>query len=131
MSEWTDIGEKLKGTREKRDLSLGDVSHEMRIPIGTLRALEENDYSGFPTPTYAKSFLSQYSDYLQIDADDWLDCFEIGNVLVHSENLDYLVPDNPEPRQAVHSRPAKPKKFSRRVKSKNHRKTPVRLPSFS
>ena len=113
MSEWTDIGEKLKGTREKRDLSLGDVSHEMRIPIGTLRALEENDYSGFPTPTYAKSFLSQYSDYLQIDADDWLDCFEIGNVLVHSENLDYLVPDNPEPRQAVHSRPAKPKKFSR------------------
>ncbi|MDE0861559.1 MAG: helix-turn-helix domain-containing protein [Akkermansiaceae bacterium] len=113
MSEWTDIGEKLKGTREKRDLSLGDISHEMRIPIGTLRALEENDYSGFPSPTYAKSFLSQYSNYLQIDAHDWLDRFETGNVLVHSDNLDYLVPDDPEPRQAVHSRPAKPKKSSR------------------
>ncbi|MDA7518783.1 helix-turn-helix domain-containing protein [bacterium] len=105
MSEWTDIGEQLKVTREKRKMSLEDISHEMRIPVATLRALEENDYSGFPSPSYAKRFLGQYAEFLNIDADDWLDCFETGNVLSHSENLDYLVPDNPEPR-----RPARPAK---------------------
>jgi cytoskeletal protein RodZ len=113
MSEWTDIGKKLKETRERRDLSLADISHEMRIPIGTLRALEENDYSGFSGPTYAKSFLSLYSNYLKIDAHDWLECFEIDNVLVHSDSLDYLVPDEPGPRQPARNRSAKPKKSSR------------------
>ncbi|MGJ8697725.1 MAG: helix-turn-helix domain-containing protein [Verrucomicrobiaceae bacterium] len=101
MSDWTDIGEQLKATREERGLELPDVVHQTRIPLGTLRALEANDYSGFPSPSYAKSFLAQYSDFLQIDADDWLDCFETGNVLSHGENLDYLVPDDPAP-----SRPA-------------------------
>jgi cytoskeletal protein RodZ len=118
MSEWTDIGKKLKESRERRDLSLADISHEMRIPIGTLRALEENDYSGFPGPTYAKSFLSQYSDYLKIDAHDWLDCFETGNVLMHSDNFDYLVPDDLEPRKPIRSRSAKAKKSSRSGKIK-------------
>ena len=70
MSEWTDIGEQLKVTREKRKMSLEDISHEMRIPVATLRALEENDYSGFPSPSYAKRFLGQYAEFLNIDADD-------------------------------------------------------------
>lgn len=96
MSDWTDIGEQLKESREKKKLTLADVSHHIRVPAATLKALEENDYSGFPSPTYAKSFLSQYSQYLDIDAEDWLECFETGNVLTHSRNLNYLLPNEPE-----------------------------------
>jgi len=101
MSEWTDIGERLKEAREKKELTLEDVSHQIRIPTSTLKAIEENDYSSFPSPAYAKSFLSQYSEYLAINADDWLDCFETGNVLAHSENRDYLVPDRSEALRAT------------------------------
>ena len=114
MSEWTDIGDQLKTTREKREMSLEDISHEMRIPVGTLRALEENDYSGFPSPSYAKSFLAQYADHLNIDADEWLDCFETGNVLSHSDNLDYLVQDDPEPRRPTKTRTSRPSRSSRK-----------------
>ena len=90
MNDWSDIGEQLQKEREKRDLSLQDVAHEIRIPTGTLRALEENDYSTFSSPAYTKSFLQQYSDYLQIDAHDLLDNFQTGNVLVQSDRIEYL-----------------------------------------
>ena len=63
MSEWTDIGEQLRKARENMDLELMDVAHSTRIPLATLKALEESDYSVFPSPTYARSFLSQYSDF--------------------------------------------------------------------
>ena len=120
MSEWTDIGEQLKETREKKELSLADVSHQIRVPASTLEALEENDYSGFPSPTYAKSFLAQYSEFLDIDADDWLDCFETGNVLTHSENLDYLVQDEPEaPRAAPRQRSSRPPKRESMASGRN------------
>ncbi len=126
MSEWTDIGEQLKLTREKKKISLAGISHEMRIPVATLRALEENDYSGFPSPSYAKSFLGQYSEFLNIDADEWLDCFETGNVLTHSENLDYLVQDEPQPSRPTKARSGpKPRKKEVRESSGKHRQTAV------
>ncbi|MFW2384649.1 MAG: helix-turn-helix domain-containing protein [Akkermansiaceae bacterium] len=124
MSEWTDIGERLKEAREKKELTLKDVSHQIRIPTSTLKAIEENDYSSFPSPAYAKSFLSQYSEYLAINADDWLDCFETGNVLAHSENRDYLVPDRSE---ALRATPQARARSSRSV----HRKPNVAGQNFT
>lgn len=101
MSKWIDIGERLKEAREKKELTLEDISHQIRIPTSMLKAIEENDYSSFPSPAYAKSFLAQYSEYLAINADDWLDCFETGSVLGDSENLDYLVSDRSEALRAT------------------------------
>ena len=117
MSEWTDLGEKLKATRDKRGLSLDDISHQSRIPMGTLEALENNDYSRFSSPTYAKSFLGQYADFLNIDAHDWLDCFETGNVLTHSENMDYLVKDDPEPKNQTKPRSPRPPRRKKQQES--------------
>ncbi len=97
MNDWSDIGEQLQEAREKRDLSLQDVAHETRIPLATLRALEENDYSTFSSPAYTKSFLQQYSDYLQIDAHDLLENFQTGNVLVQSDGIEYLDQNKPSP----------------------------------
>lgn len=90
MNDWSDIGEQLQEAREKRGLSQADVAHETRIPLGTIRALEENDYSTFSSPAYTKSFLQQYSDFLLIDAHDMLENFDTGNVLVQSDGIEYL-----------------------------------------
>lgn len=90
MNDWSDIGEQLQEAREKRGLSPQDVAHETRIPLRTITALEANDYSTFSSPAYTKSFLQQYSDFLLIDADDMLENFDTGNVLVQSDGIEYL-----------------------------------------
>jgi len=90
MSDWSDIGEKLKESREAQNLSLQDVAHKTRIPVPSLKAIEANYYSVFPSPTYAKSFVQQYADYLDFDADEWLDNFQTGNVLANSDSIEYL-----------------------------------------
>ena len=92
MSEWTDIGEQLRKARESKGLELKDVAHTTRIPLATLSALEESDYSISPSPTYARSFLSQYSEYLEVDAREWIDAFETGDVL--SNDHGYLQSHN-------------------------------------
>ena len=113
MSDWTDIGEELRKGREKKELSLQDVAHEIRVPLGTLRALEENDYSGFPSPAYAKSFLQQYADFLRIDADDWLESFETGNVLADAGSYDYLAGEEEEIEVAPRPAPRRRRKEKR------------------
>jgi len=94
MSEWTDIGEQLRKARESKGLDLRDVAHSTRIPLSTLSALEDSDYSIFPSPTYARSFLSQYSEFLEVDADEWIDAFETGDVLANIKEHGYLTSHN-------------------------------------
>lgn len=90
MCDWSDIGAELRGEREARAWSLRDVSHQTRIPVPTLQQLENNDYREFPSPAYAKSFLTQYSAYLEVDVTDWLEEFETGNVLANLGSYEYL-----------------------------------------
>jgi transcriptional regulator with XRE-family HTH domain len=90
MSDWSDIGAQLRATRERMGVSLPDISHRTRIPVHTLHELEENNYSSFPSPAYAKSFLAQYSEHLGVDANEWLDVFDTGNVLADLDSYDYL-----------------------------------------
>lgn len=70
------IGEKLRAAREQAGLSFEDITFRTRIPAAVARALEEGDFALFSSPTYAKSFLSQYSELLEVDARLWLDALE-------------------------------------------------------
>ncbi|MES2476487.1 MAG: helix-turn-helix domain-containing protein [Verrucomicrobiota bacterium] len=77
MEELADqIGELLRKAREQADLVVEDVVFQTRIPKSVVVALETGDFSVFSSPTYARSFLSQYSDFLQVDARTWLDALE-------------------------------------------------------
>lgn len=94
MSEWTDIGDQLREAREKKGVDIKDVAHATRIPLATLTALEESNYSIFPSPTYARSFLAQYSEYLGVDAHEWVEAFETGDVLSNVNDHEYLKSHN-------------------------------------
>ncbi len=69
MSETIDIGQQLLKARELKNLSPRDIEQSTRIPSATITALENNDYSALPI-SYARSFLAQYSEYLQVDASE-------------------------------------------------------------
>ena len=94
MSGWTDIGGQLRKARENQGLELKAVAHSTRIPLATLEALEDSDYSIFPSPTYARSFLAQYSEFLEVDAHEWIAAFETGDVLSNVNDHGYLQDDH-------------------------------------
>jgi cytoskeletal protein RodZ len=75
------IGERLRQAREKADLTVDDVVFKTRIPKSVVEALEAADFSVFSSPTYAKSFLSQYSGFLNVEAGRWLDALRPANFL--------------------------------------------------
>ncbi len=64
------VGTQLRQARLKKGLTIEEIAHETRIPPASLESLEEDDYSIFPNPTYAKSFLLLYANYLEVDASE-------------------------------------------------------------
>jgi cytoskeleton protein RodZ len=73
---WDQIGKRLREAREAADLAVDDVIFRTRIPRSVVEALEAEDFSVFTSPTYAKSFLRQYSEFLGVDAEPWLNALE-------------------------------------------------------
>ena len=67
MSERIDIGEQLLKARENKNLTHAEIAQSTRITSTILIALENNDYSSLH-PSYARSFLLQYSEFLDVDA---------------------------------------------------------------
>ena len=119
MSERSDLGNILQTSRESLGWTIEDVSHRTRIPCSTLLQLEENDYSRFASKAYAKSFLSQYCDYLDLDAIDLVDQFETEDVLSATHKHQYLRDHD----EHIHAKPLvikRPKR--RRVKVKKTQK---------
>jgi cytoskeletal protein RodZ len=86
----TPIGQTLKAAREARGLSLLDAAHETRIPVAKLHLLEQDNYPGFGSMTYARAFLRRYSQYLQVDAAEILNELPSG-VLGGPRDYRYLI----------------------------------------
>lgn len=75
------IGGRLKAAREAAGLVVDDVIFRTQLPRSVVEALEAEDFSAFASPVYAKSFLAQYSDFLNVDAQMWLDALEPGGFM--------------------------------------------------
>ncbi len=64
-----DVGSLLSGARKSRGLNdLDNVARELCIRPHLLEALEQNNFSAFPTACYASGFLKSYATYLGLDA---------------------------------------------------------------
>lgn len=66
----------LRAARERAGWTVADVVHRTKFPRSVVEALEHDDYTVFSSPTYARSYLSQYAAFLEVDAACWLDFFE-------------------------------------------------------
>ncbi len=67
------IGQELGTTRREKGLSIEDVAHKTHIHSSTIRSIEADDFSMFPSVAYAKSFIRNYSEYLEVDLADFLE----------------------------------------------------------
>lgn len=70
------IGERLRHAREIAGMEVDDVVFKTRLPRSAIEALEAENFSHFISPVYAKSFLAQYSCFLNVDATQWLDALK-------------------------------------------------------
>ena len=97
------IGERLRDERKKQGLSIEDVAHSTRIHANTVVGLEADDYSGFASTTYAKSFLKKYANHLGVDASDALAQFssDATSPIVGGANYIRSVADAIEPVERI------------------------------
>jgi cytoskeletal protein RodZ len=82
-------GARLKKTRIARGLSLGEISAATRIPPEKIEAIEADDYSGFPSLSYARGFLVMYGRYLNVDVADQA-AHLAGHNALHAQKYEYL-----------------------------------------
>jgi cytoskeleton protein RodZ len=83
------IGEKLRKARQARGWSLEDVAHATCIRPDKLAALEEDDYSAFPSHAYVRGFLTMYGKHLSVDVSAEARAMEGQNAL-HTKDYQYL-----------------------------------------
>lgn len=70
-------GEVLKVAREKKGLSLEEVSSRTKINIHQLRAIENGDRSKFPPDTFARAFIKSYCKLVSLEAGPILAAYEL------------------------------------------------------
>lgn len=64
------VGSLLRAERERRNLSLDDVSANLRIRRAQLEAIEEGRFKDLPGAPYAVGFVRAYAEFLELDRDD-------------------------------------------------------------
>jgi cytoskeletal protein RodZ len=63
-----EIGETLREARMRRRIDMTDVEAATKIRAKYLRALESEEWELLPGPTFVKTFLRTYADYLELDS---------------------------------------------------------------
>src|SRR5438067_2327048 len=62
-----EIGETLRETRMRRHIDMSEVEAATKIRAKYLRALENEECDLLPGPTFVKTFLRTYAEYLDLD----------------------------------------------------------------
>src|SRR5918994_1498365 len=62
-----EIGETLREARMRRRIDMTEVEAATKIRAKYLRALENEEWDLLPGPTFVKTFLRTYAEYLELD----------------------------------------------------------------
>jgi cytoskeleton protein RodZ len=62
-----EIGDTLRETRMRRRIDMTEVEAATKIRAKYLRALENEEWDLLPGPTFVKTFLRTYAEYLELD----------------------------------------------------------------
>jgi cytoskeletal protein RodZ len=86
-----ELGNTLSRARRARAITLEDVERDTHVSRRYLQALENEDFSLFPAPVYARGFLRTYSRYLGLNPEELLRIFPSGDLTVDITPLPLVV----------------------------------------
>ena len=72
-----DLGDILRGTREKKGLTVAEVAFETRIRGKIILALEAGDYQQLPPQPFIQGLLKNYARYLHLEPDLIIDAYSV------------------------------------------------------
>lgn len=75
-AEQNPIGYALRLERERRGLSVLEVSRISRVPLKSLEALEEGRFDNLPGDVFSRGFLRSYARVLQVEPTPLLEAFD-------------------------------------------------------
>ena len=70
MSATETVGSTLRQQREKKRMSIAEVSRVTRIPVSTLESIEQDHFDDLPGEVFVKGFLKSYAQSVGLEADD-------------------------------------------------------------
>jgi cytoskeleton protein RodZ len=109
-----DIGATLQEARMRAGIDISEVESATKIRAKYLRAIENEEWEMLPGPTFVKSFLRTYADYLGIDGKLLVEEYKLRHEPVPSEaELQSLGPPLSERRRRI--RPPRPPRLPRGV----------------
>jgi cytoskeleton protein RodZ len=89
MAEYS-AGKKLSTARLARGLSIDEAAHATKMRPDKILALENDDFTRFGSPAYAKGFLLMYSRFLRVDVSEQLREFDGMENRVNVSEYQYL-----------------------------------------
>lgn len=69
-------GELLQSERDRRNLSIAQVAHELHLSASLVEALERNDFSPLGAPIYIRGHLKNYARLLEFDVDSVMAAYD-------------------------------------------------------
>ena len=70
MSDTGTVGSTLRQMREKKRMSLAEVSRITRIPVSTLESIEQDHFDDLPGEVFVKGFLKSYAQSVGLESDE-------------------------------------------------------------
>src|SRR5436309_2182944 len=107
-----DLGSRLRAARERRGVSLRQISGATKISVSALEALERNDLSKLPGGIFSRAFVRSYASEVGLDPDDAIEDFlsqypnapqAAPHVHAHGHAPVHPAPDEPEDHDAIES----------------------------
>lgn len=83
----TELGNRLKEARISKDMSLDDLQTVTKIQKRYLVGIEEGNYSMMPGPFYARAFIKQYAEAVDIEPEELFEQFKSEIPATNTEDI--------------------------------------------
>lgn len=97
-----DFGSVLAAARESKNYSVEDVCQQLKIPVHSITAIENNDLDALPGPAFTQGYIRTYAKFLEISEDSVL---ELYNRAAPREDIKKLKPRSNLPGEASSQSP--------------------------
>ncbi len=108
-----EFGDKFRKAREKKELSLDDVSNVTKIGSRMLRAIEEEHFDDLPGGVFNKGFIRAYAKHLGLDSEEAITDYLASLRQAQIDAQEVWDPQPPSPARAGSNGKARPKEASK------------------